>query len=423
VVPLYALSLALLIPLQTDQELFIPLEDVPNQPFANLLEPRSAEEYSRDALGDLRARIQQERDERLAEARKTEERWKKTLAADRRELEALNKRSSSDTEEDAKRRSSLHIEIAALERGIRDKRAEHEHTIPAAYELRLSKVWLAKHWPERQAEILRDIEEGRGRDRRHGDVEDIGYRKLVKDSEKDVEAGQQAARQMMAGGWLPAELKNEDVQSYVRRLASKLAANSDLRVPLHVVVLDSAELKAIALPGGFLYITAGLIRTAQTESELAGVLSREIARMAARHATRTSKAAWISRLFVPVTQIVAGTFTGGPANPGAYYGIGYGVEGAGSLLGHALSGENQKHQREADQLGVQYAWKAGFDPKGFVTFLDSIAGRSEDKFLSPEPTLEKRLLNLFSEIQYLPARGKPSADSAEFDRIKQLIAR
>jgi Peptidase family M48 len=423
VVPLFALPLALLIASQGDQELsFISIEDVPNQPFANLLEQKNAEDYSKDEFGALRARIEQERDEKLAAAKKTEEGWKKTLAADRRELEAVNKQSSSDTEEDAKRRSSLHIEIAALERGIRDKKAEQEHSIPAAYELKLSKVWLAKHWPERRSEILREIEEGRGRARRHGDVEDIGYRKLVKDSEKDIETGKQAARQMMAGGWLPAELKNEEVQSYVRRLGSKLATNSDLKVPLHVVVLDSAELRAIALPGGFLYVTSGVIRAAQTESELAGVLSREIARIAARHATRTSNAAWISRLFVPVAQIVVGAFTGGPVNPGAYYGIGYGIEGASTLLKSALNGEGAAHQREADQLGVQYAWKAGFDPRGLVTFLDSIAGKGDDKFLSTEPSLEKRMLNLFSEIQYLPAQGKPTANSEEFDRIKQIVA-
>jgi hypothetical protein len=422
VVSLYALSLALLIPLQADQEPpCIPLEDIPNQPFVSLLEQPHQEGYSHDTLKELRARMEREREEKFEEIRKTEKLWKRKLEDDRRELELLNKSASADAADVARRRSSLHIEIAALERGIRDKVREREHTIPATYEVRLSKLWLAEHWPERRNNILGEIEEGRGRERKHGDVDDIGYRLLASDPEKDIEVGEQASRQMIAGGWLPGRLQHEEVQTYVRNLASKLAANSDLKIPLHVTVLDSQELKAVALPGGFLYITSGVIRAAQTESELAGVLSREIARIAARHATRTSKAAWISRFFVPLTQIVAGFFTGGTANAGAYYGIGYGIEGAGSLLNGALNGVNETHQREADQLGVQYSWKAGFDPRGFVTFLDSIAGRNDSNFLSPEPSLEKRLLHLFSEIQYLPAR-ETSSDSEEFQRIKRLVA-
>jgi predicted Zn-dependent protease len=187
-------------------------------------------------------------------------------------------------------------------------------------------------------------------------------------------------------------------------------------------VLDSPEPRAIALPGGFLYVTSGVIRAARSESELAGVLSREIARIAARHATRVSKASWVSRLFVPVTQIATGIFTGGSVNPAAYYGINYGVEGIGGILGRVLNGTNETFQAEADQLGVQYAWKAGYDPRGFVAFLDSTAEKPGHKFLNDEPELRKRLLKIFSEIQYLPEQ-KAVFDSGEFDRIRQRIAR
>jgi hypothetical protein len=72
-------------------------------------------------------------------------------------------------------------------------------------------------------------------------VEDIGYRHIVKDHDKDIETGRQAARQMVAGGWLPAELQDDGSQSYVRRLANRIAVNSDLKVPLHVTVVDSRE--------------------------------------------------------------------------------------------------------------------------------------------------------------------------------------
>ena len=416
-----AIFLALLVPGQSDDALsLISPEDLPHQPFVELLQFEKSEELSLADLKALRSRIERERDEELERARRIEEEWKQKLAADRHDLETLNKLSSTDTQQTAKRRADIHIEIAALERSIREKALEREKTIMARYELQLTKLWLAEHWPERRSEILERIGEGQARDRKHGDAEDIGYRQLVKDAEKDIETGQQAARQMVAGGWLPYELQDAEVQAYVRQIASRIAANSDLKVPLHVTVLDSAEPRAIALPGGFLYLTSGVIRSAGSESEVAGVLSREIARIAARHATRTSKMSWVSRLFVPVTQIAAGLFTAGATSPGAYYGINYGLQNAGSLVGRALNGTNEGFQAEADQLGVQYAWKAGYDPKGFVAFLDSTAGNYSNALLTDEPPLRKRLLKIFSEIQYLPQQKQP-ADSGDFDRIRQRV--
>lgn len=418
----YILSAMSLLPGQPDRApSAISLQDVPRQPFAELFERENPEDYSIDDLRALRSRIEKERDEKLETTKKAEEDWKKKLVADRHELDTLNKLASADTDQTARRRSNLHIEIAALERGIREKVLERERKIPNDYDLQLTKLWLAEHWPDRRADIAQQIAKGEGRQRRHGDAEDIGYRKLVREPEKDIETGEQAARQMVAGGSLPFEFQDNEVQSYVRRVAARIAANSDLRVPLHVTVVESTEPRAIALPGGYLYVTSGVLREARSESELAGVLSREVARIAARHGMLMSKTSWVSRLFVPVTQLAAGIFAGGPVNPGAYYGINYGVQGLGGLLSHALDGTNEKFQAEADQLGVQYAWKAGYDPKGFVAFLDSIAGQQSGRFLSDEPPLRQRVLKIFSEIQYLPEQKDPPYDSGDFDRIRLRV--
>jgi predicted Zn-dependent protease len=253
-------------------------------------------------------------------------------------------------------------------------------------------------------------------------VEDTGYRTIAKDPQKDIETGKQAVRQMLAGGYLPSELRDEEVQSYVRRIAGQIALNSDLKVPLHVTVVDDVEPRAMSLPGGFVYITSGVIAAAQSEPELAGVLSREIARIAARHAARSASSSWFSRMFLPVTQMVGGMFTGGPANPAAYYGLGYGLESLGGILGRALTGNSEEFQMEADQLGVQYAWNAGYNPAGFVSFLDSIAGK-EETFLTETPDLKKRLIHLFDEIEHLPVQKKTAPFSGDFDRIRQRIAR
>jgi len=420
----YALSLVFLASAAQDLEIPVSPADRLHETYVELFERHNPEEYSNRELKSLRSRIERERDQAIEDAKSLEDSWKKELNDARNELEELNKASSFDTPGLVGRRSDLHIDIAALERAIQAKNKEREHAIPEIFEAQLTKLWLIEHWPERREEIVHRIEQGNARKRKHGDVEDIGYRLLTKDQEKDIETGAQAARQVMAGGWLPPELPDTEVQNYVRRLGARVAAHSDLKVPLRVTVLGAAEPKVVALPGGFLFVTTGVIAASNTEAEFAGVLSREIARIAARHATRSSKMKWVSRLFMPVTQIATGLFAGSSVNPGAYYGINYGAQGLGSLMDRVLDGTNERNQKEADQLGVQYAWKAGFDPKGFIAFLDSIAEADNDNtedFVSPEPALRERLLHLYSEIQYLPTSECPTADSTEFRRIQLRV--
>ena len=417
---IFVLSLALAAPLPSDQNPSLSLDDRIHQPYTSLLEGSDATRYSNDALSELRSKIEHERDEKIDSSKKTEKQWKEDLETARQELERLNKAASADTKATSDRRAKLHMDIATLERGIQEKVKERAHAIPAAYETQLAKVWLLEHWPDQRADILYRIDKGRARDRRHGDVEDIGYRKLVKNPEKDIEVGEQAARQMIAGGWLPLEFQDAEVQLYVRRLAARIALSSDLKVPLHVTVLDSMQPRAIALPGGFLYVTSGVLRTARTESEFAGVLSREIARMAAQHATRASKRSLASKMFMPVAQIATGLFSGG-INPGAYYGIGYGIQGLGGVIDRVLNGSNEGDQKEADQLGIQYAWKAGYDPKGFVGFLDSLTGDARADLVGKEPSLPERLLNLFTEIEYLRPLEHAVVQSAEFDQARLRV--
>jgi predicted Zn-dependent protease len=338
----------------------------------------------------------------------------------RTQLNDLNKRSSADTEASAARRSRLHIEIAALENASRQSTLDRDRMV-RMYDLQITKLWIVENWPDRRKGIQERISSGNARDRQHGDIEDAGYRTIAKDPEKDIETGRQAVRQMLAAGYLPPELRDEDVQSYVQRVGDRIARNSDLKVPLRVSVIDDIEPRAMALPGGFVFITSGVVLAAQSEEELAGVLSREIARIAARHAARASSTSWLSRMFLPVTQMIGGLFAG-PASPAAYYGLGYGLQGLSGVVTKALNSDNEELQLEADQLGIQYAWKAGYDPAGFVSFLDSIAGK-ENKFLSETPELKKRLIRLFDEIEHLPVQKKPEPVSGDFDRIRRRLTR
>jgi len=156
------------------------------------------------------------------------------------------------------------------------------------------------------------------------------------------------------------------------------------------------------------------------------VLSQQIAHIAARHATRTSKRSIIAKMFVPAAQVATGLFTGGVSNAGVYYGMNYGFQGMGILVDRGLVSSNADAQREADQLGIQYAWKAGFDPRGFVAFLDSVARSKEfsktETFVVTKPPLDERLLHAFTEIQYLPSKATYRRDSAEFGKVKQALA-
>jgi len=223
---------------------------------------------------------------------------------------------------------------------------------------------------------------------------------------------------------MPEELHDAAVQAYVARLAGRIASNSDLKAPLQVSVLNSPEIHAIALPGGFLFVSSGLIATAESESQLAGILAHEIARIAARHGARASKRSIISSVFVQVAHVASGLFTGGVSNVGALYGINYGFQGLGGLVDRALAGAKGKYQKEADQMGIQYAWKAGFDPKGFINFLDTAAKQERSKtagFFRTHSNLDERMIDIFTELEFLPKTSNPVTDSLEFQQTRRLV--
>jgi predicted Zn-dependent protease len=101
------------------------------------------------------------------------------------------------------------------------------------------------------------------------------------------------------------------------------------------------------------------------------------------------------------------------------------IQGAGELTNRTLAGSNEKSQPEADQLGIQYAWNAGYDPMGFTSFLDSLASRSDyfqtSKILQTKPALSDRVLDAFTEIEYLPGKENYADSSAEFRAIQTLL--
>ena len=421
-----SLSLILFLPLQAfpQETLNLSIRDQLDRPYVDLF-GLTGPPYSQDEVKLLRSTVEEDRKQQIENCQRDEKSLQRQLDSAREGLKALNESAPRDTGDMANTRNHLHVEIAALEQVLRDKAGECNDAIPAKFQVKLAKVYLLEHWPYRREQTIDIIENGRARERAHGDVDDIGFRKLVDDQDKDVALGEQAFRQMVSSGRLPAEIQDPSVRQYVQGLAGRITRNSDLRVPLHVTVLDSPEISTVALPGGFIVLTSGLLLACETEAELAGIVSQQIAQIAARHATRSSTTRAISKVFFPALQIVTGLFTAGVSNAGAYYGMSYGFQGLGLLADRVMANSNGKAQKEADQLGIQYAWKAGFDPRGLIAFLDSIGKRKDyartQESISKDPPIGERLIDAFTEIQYLASGESYAVDSADFRRAKELL--
>src|SRR5262249_42030288 len=154
------------------------------------------------------------------------------------------------------------------------------------------------------------------------DIENIGRRDINKGSinfvslEKEIALGRELARQVEQDSTLVKDLPTNE---YVNRVAQRIVRNSDSKVPFTVKGIDSDEINAFALPGGFFYVNSGLILAADDEAELAGVMAHEIAHVAARHGTeQSSKGQLINYAAIPLI------FIGGP--------IGYGIQQAANLV-------------------------------------------------------------------------------------------
>jgi predicted Zn-dependent protease len=207
------------------------------------------------------------------------------------------------------------------------------------------------------------------------------------------------------------------ITEYVNRIAQTLVRNSDAQVPFTVKVIDDDEINAFALPGGYFYVNSGLLMATDNEAELAGVMAHEIAHVAARHATKNATKAEIFNLAsIPLI------FMGGPA--------GYAVRQVASIaVPMSFLKFSRDAEREADLLGLEYAYAAGYDPAEFVHFFETLKVREHEKLsfvaraFSSHPLTEDRIRRAQKEIStMLPARDEYMVTTSEFDEIKARLA-
>src|SRR5579872_3825197 len=208
------------------------------------------------------------------------------------------------------------------------------------------------------------------------------------------------------------------ITEYVNRIGQNIVKNSDCKVPFTIKVIDTDEINAMALPGGFFYVNSGLILAADEEAELAGVMAHETAHVCAHHAVREQ-----TRLNYAQLGTIPLIFIGGWT--------GYGIYEAASLaVPITFLQFSRDFEAQADYLGVQYMYKAGYDPKAFITFFEKIQALEKRKpglvakAFSDHPQTPARILHSQQEIaKILPARDEYLVTTSEFDQVKARLAR
>jgi beta-barrel assembly-enhancing protease len=232
--------------------------------------------------------------------------------------------------------------------------------------------------------------------------------------EKQVAMGRSFAQQVEA----QVKLVNDPVVTeYVNRIGQNLVRNSDAQVPFTIKVIDSDVVNAMALPGGFFYVNSGLILAADEEAEVAGVMAHEIAHVAACHAAREqTRASLLQMASIPLI------FVGG--------GIGYaGYEAAGIAGMFGILKFSRGFEAEADYLGIEYMYRAGYDPSAFVSFFEKVQAMEKKKpgtlakAFDTHPQNADRIQKSQDEIRkILPAKQQYVVTTSEFDEVKGRLA-
>ncbi len=254
------------------------------------------------------------------------------------------------------------------------------------------------------------------RSKSDADINAIGHRRIVRDAnfysaEREKELGKALSQEVERSSKL---LNDPIVTEYIGRVAQTVANNSDAHIPLTVRVIDSDVVNAFTLPGGYQYINRGLLLRLHGEGELASLLARGIAHTALRSATREATKGELMQL-ATVPLILSG--------PGSLTSV-----GSSSTIPLTELKMRRQDELDADYFGVQYLYKAGYDPKCFADFVQRLWGTSSataknvPKVFSTFPPLDERLAALQNEISnILPLRDGAIVSTAEFDAFKERL--
>jgi predicted Zn-dependent protease len=233
--------------------------------------------------------------------------------------------------------------------------------------------------------------------------------------EKEVSIGRQIAAEIDKQS---KQIDDPVITEYVNRVGQNIVLHSDAKIPFTIKVIDSDEVNAFALPGGFFYVNKGLLLAADNESEIAGVMAHEIAHVAARHYAETQAKGTLAQIGL----IASSIFLGGI--PGAII-----QNTAGLGLGLGFAKFSRGAESEADRLGVQYLYAAGYDPNGMSTMFEKLASQNKkkpgffSKAFASHPQSIERLEASRSLIARFPEREEYVLSTSEFQRVKARLLR
>jgi len=377
--------------------------------------------------------------ENFKKQRKDLKKKKKTL---QKELSALNKK--KDSPEIEQRRKDIHCELADIEKvigedGDHGTLALREFQKSVYYDNILAKLHLLVNWPVEKQKTLSAIQSGEIKKEKFSDVKDIGARGGVfNDQSKDIDIGKQAWEEAIKNGDIREDeiVKDSEVIEYFEKLLKNI--ETDVKVPLKLFVINKQmtrepfvgepEINAFALPGGILAVETGLIAYSENESELVGVVSHELAHIAARHSHRIMSKAGMRSLLLNLGYLAMIIFTGGYG--AAAYALYYGLQALGFVFSLELLGVSRDFELEADTLGVQYAYTSGYDPDGFVNFFDKMATKfgyaQSTSFFATHPAFSERVMNLAKQSVYLKSLNLKNVeeltiDSSDFQKVRAKV--
>lgn len=429
-----------------------PLKEVPK---LSSLEIASLAEKYKFPTAQIQSRIQALKNE----SKKREDTFKAATKQANKQVGDMERQlaqlpTTTTDPEVVRERQVIHCRILALEKSVTDDTFNYLQR-QIATDVQISKLQLLQSWREQDRLVEVQIRQGTTGQRRFGNVLDIGKRGSLKPfngQEDDIAWGKKEVEQARQAGRFPKAIDDPVVEEYVNRLGQNLARNSDLQVPLNVFVVKQEVMKngkpvldktgqpqqvenAMALPGGYLIIYAGLIKAAANESELAGVMAHEMAHVSARHSRRLanngtafnilSLAALVGLQLVAPGLFQAASYLG-------YYLKGLLLQAIFNGLGIVFTldalGVSRDFEEEADQLGMQYAWKAGYDPAGFIDLFDQMSQKegyaSRTSFFATHPAFGERIINSLKEYKILESvnpNQKYITDSSEFQTIRNRV--
>jgi predicted Zn-dependent protease len=248
---------------------------------------------------------------------------------------------------------------------------------------------------------------------------DIGHRGLGNwySIDGEISMGKESSMEVEKSAHM---INDPVVAEYVNRIGQNIVKNSDCKGPFTIKVIDSDEINAMALPGGFFYVNSGLILAADEEAELAGVMAHETAHVCAHHAAREMTRLHYAEIgSIPLIIMTEGSWTG------------YGIYEASQLaIPVSFLEFSREFEAEADWLGLQYMYKAGYDPQAFVQFFEKLDALEKHKpgtlakVFADHPQTPDRIMHSEEEIAtIMPPKPDYIVSTSEFDDVKARLAR